>query len=228
MKYTKVKSIEEQAKYVISQLNIYDDYLLLLSGGKSPEELYFQMASEENYKVPRDVAQVDERWGHPPMHDVSNYKTIMESGFIVRIEREKKTWHPMLIGENTLEKSSVLYNSKLSDLFVEYSGHIVGIFGMSLKGHVAGIIPDSPPVASDELVEGYISEDKYRGRITMTISAIRDHVTRAIDLLNSKQKYEAFRRIIENETDVNRYPALVFKEMHDVEVIYIPDEVEAD
>lgn len=225
MKYTKVKSVEEQAKYVISQLNIYDDYLLLLSGGESPEELYFQMANDPSYKLPRDVAQVDERWGHPPIHDVSNYKMIVESGLIVRIEREGKVWHPMLIGENTLEKSVVLYNSKLSDMFVEYSGHIAGIFGMSLEGHIAGVIPDSPPITSKELVEGYISEDKYRGRITMSIGAIRDHVTTAIILLNTKEKYETFKKVVEKETDINKYPVLVFNEMHDVEVVYIPQQV---
>jgi 6-phosphogluconolactonase/glucosamine-6-phosphate isomerase/deaminase len=226
LKYTKVKSIEEQAKYVISQLNIYDDYLLLLSGGKTPDELYYQMANDPTYKVPRHVAQVDERWGHIPMHDVSNYKMIMESGFIVRMEREHKIWHPMLIGENTLDKSAVLYNSILSDMFVEYSGHIVGIFGMSLDGHIAGIIPDSSPITSKELVEGYVSEDKYKGRITMTISAIRDHVTTAVVLLNSKDKYESFKRILKEEKDVNKYPVLVFNEMHDVEVVYIPGKVE--
>ena len=218
MKITKVKSVEEQAQHVINLLNKFDDYLLLLSGGKSPEELYFQMANNQECKLPRDTAQVDDRWGTTPMHEFSNYRMIKDSGLLVRIEREGRRFHPMLIGENTVEKTAALYDSKMSDLFVEYAGRIIGIFGVSLDGHTAGIVPGSPAVEAEDLVVGYESGDKYGERVTLTVSAIRNHVDTAIVLLNSQEKLAAFRNIMK-EHNIERFPALVFKEMDDVEVI---------
>ena len=220
IRIVKVKSVEKQAEYVINLLNKFNDYLLLLSGGKSPEELYFQMANNDSFKLPRDTAQVDDRWGTFPMHEFSNYRMIKDSGLLVRIEREGRRFHPMLIGENTVEKTSILYASKLSDLFVEYAGRIIGVFGVSEAGHIAGIVPDSPAIASEELVIGYKSGDKYGERVTLTLNTIRNHVDVAIVLLNTKEKLKSFEDIMK-EGEIAKFPALVFKEMDDVEVICI-------
>ena len=127
----------------------------------------------------------------------------------------------MLIGQNTFEKTAALYDSKLSNLFVEYSGRIVGIFGMSLDGHVAGITEGSIGSTSDDLVVGYVSGDQYKERITLTLNAIRNHVTTSFILLNSNEKIEAFNKYMK-EDDVNKYPIVAFKYMEDVEVISIP------
>ena len=109
--------------------------LLLLSGGRTPLELYAKIARDEII-IPGAVGQIDERYGQP-FHAISNQKLIEEVGLLRYFQMRDIPFYPMLTSQSR-EKSAELYDTLVRELMTVYT-RTVGIVGIGLDGHTAGL-----------------------------------------------------------------------------------------
>lgn len=223
MEILKLTNLAEQTQGVISILGKYESksYLLLLSGGQSPNGLYKYLSHSFNYSFPADVALTDERWRRQKFHSDSNELMIKNTGFLGRVEWEKSNWNPILSEKTTPTDEATRYSLVMESLFSKYGKNSVAIIGMGLDGHILGVLPDTEGVNSTETVIYYESEDQYEDRITMTLSCLKNNFSTIILLLPSKSKLTAFESILNNETDESKYPVLALKNMADVTVLAV-------
>ena len=223
MEIIKLSNLAEQTQNVISILNRFnkESYLLLLSGGHSPNGLYKYLSHSFNYTFPSDVALTDERWQRQKYHENSNELMIKNTGFLGRVEWEKANWHPILTEKTTPTEEATGYSSEIGTLFQKYGKNVVAILGMSTDGHIVGVLPDTEGVTSAENVIYYASDDEYEDRITTTLSCVKNSFSTIILLLDNKGKLETFESIMSQQSAVAKYPILLLKELPDVTVLGI-------
>jgi 6-phosphogluconolactonase/glucosamine-6-phosphate isomerase/deaminase len=110
--------------------------LLLLSGGKTPWDLYTTFTAEEKIQ-PGAVCLVDERYGKK-YHETSNEKKLKETGFLRYLEMRGIPFYPILAKGETREEAAEDYDLMLRELQNVYQAS-VGILGIGLDGHTAGV-----------------------------------------------------------------------------------------
>jgi 6-phosphogluconolactonase/glucosamine-6-phosphate isomerase/deaminase len=111
--------------------------VLYLSGGRTPKDLYENLANDKKI-LPGAVALIDERYG-VKFHNTSNEKMIEESGLLPYFREQGVPFYPIL--EETqlgLKETADNYDMTLRYLFAGFSKR-VGILGIGLDGHTAGI-----------------------------------------------------------------------------------------
>jgi 6-phosphogluconolactonase/glucosamine-6-phosphate isomerase/deaminase len=130
--------------------------VLYLSGGKTPQEMYRELAREEQI-APGVAALVDERYGKP-FHENSNELMLRETGFLRYLQMKDIPFFGILSSrhsrldresdsrfrgnDDTLRKKLTEdYDQRLRELFATYQKHIA-ILGIGLDGHTAGIPSD--------------------------------------------------------------------------------------
>lgn len=177
--------------------------VLFLSGGKTPEDLYRQLAKEARLKVGA-VAMVDERFGSR-LHDKSNEKMIRETGFWSYLEKKKipfysiLRFHPKGVASNFAKG----YDRKVKYLLGHFSEKIA-ILGIGKDGHTAGIAPNredfTNPLFSKSLWVGSFSDPRsmeeggFGTRITLTFKALTEMDVLLI-LAFGKEKKEALSKM---------------------------------
>jgi len=109
--------------------------LLLLSGGKTPKELYQQLAREE-LLTPGTVGQIDERYGDP-FHENSNQKMISDTGLLQYFDSQKIPFYPILKKELRVNLSEK-YDRTIRELLRIFQTS-VGLCSIGSDGHTAGI-----------------------------------------------------------------------------------------
>lgn len=153
--------------------NVDNKTLLLLSGGRTPKELYTFFAKEEQLQSGA-VGQIDERFGMP-MHENSNQKMIGETGLLRYLQMRDIPFHPILKGRDR-NMTAEEYDSVLRDLFSVYQRSI-GLLGIGADGHTAGIPANSKiwkefSLAQKEKTEYVLEYDDhgalYNERVTMS------------------------------------------------------------
>ena len=229
MEIINLNSELEHIQKVVEILSEQPDsnYLLLLSGGKSPTNLFKHMSFSFGYPFPKDIAMVDERWGPEKFHASSNENLLRETGLLGRLRWEKSTFHPIL-SENpsTAKVEAGAYENDLAQLLANYRGRTVAFLGMGLDGHIAGILPDSEPLESNDLVMAYEAEDQYKDRITVTASCMLENFSKTILILDGDEKCGTFSKIMEFESDASEYPVLILKNLQDLTVLCYKKETE--
>jgi 6-phosphogluconolactonase/glucosamine-6-phosphate isomerase/deaminase len=151
--------------------------LLLLSGGKTPKDLYAEFTGDEKL-LPGAVGQIDERYG-APHHENSNQKMMEGTGFLRYLQMRDIPFYPILKGESQKD-TAMRYDATLRDLYSVYHRSI-GIMGIGADGHTAGI-PASKSVwkefaiANRGRTEYVIDYDDhgvfYNERVTMTFAGL--------------------------------------------------------
>lgn len=186
---------------VFAFLNNFDagDYLLLLSGGESPRELYKEFTLNTDYPLPGAVAMVDDRWGEDPFHENSNYKMIDDIGLLDFYLDQGVPFFPILTGLKIPEEEASRYSGVLERLFDDFGKNVVAVMGMGVDGHTAGVLPGTAGVESPKNVIYYQSQDKYKSRITITLDCIEKNVKNVILLLNTEEKCARFHEYINSE-----------------------------
>lgn len=175
------------ADEILQMLLIDQPVLWLLSGG-SAIELAVATAALLKPSPHLTIGLVDERYGNPG-HPDSNLSQLETAGFSLPI-------NPVLHGGSVPEEVARFEQF----LTVHRSDKLVGIFGMGLDGHTAGILPKSPPTESHSLVCGYQSHPFCRITTTPLLLSL---VKSAYLWLQGSAKSEQFSRL---QTD---YPAVL-------------------
>ncbi|MDP3941004.1 MAG: 6-phosphogluconolactonase [bacterium] len=110
--------------------------VLYLSGGRTPKELYREIAGRENI-IPGAFAMVDERFGMP-MHDGSNEKMLSGAGLLRFATVLEIPLYKILQKGHTREETADTYDQTVRNLLARYQSHI-GILGIGIDGHTAGL-----------------------------------------------------------------------------------------
>lgn len=148
--------------------------VLYLSGGKTPKELYVDLAHEEVVH-PGAVGLVDERYGEK-FHDSSNEKMLRDSRFLRYLEMRDIPFYPMLIGEQGRVDTARTYDEKIRELNTTFTRSIATL-GIGLDGHTAGIAGNrddfTNPLFSSAEKDALVSEfddetGMFKQRVTMT------------------------------------------------------------
>lgn len=151
--------------------------LLLLSGGKTPKAFYETLAKEEKLETGA-VGLIDERYG-PKMHLDSNEWMIQKTGLLGYLTYQHIPFYPILQdtrhsgdeqGEDSRIKSLTLqYDETLRFLFNGFQKSI-GILGIGLDGHTAGIPIHTSLNNTDQALVTYFTDfpGAQRERISMT------------------------------------------------------------
>lgn len=128
----------ERAKETLYE-QVDNKSVLFLSGGKTPQPLYEQLAKEKIIK-PAAVALIDERYGEP-LHDNSNERMIAETGLLGYFRTQKIPVHLILRKGKSPEEIASEYDEMVRRLFFHFPKS-VGILGIGSDGHTAGIAPN--------------------------------------------------------------------------------------
>ncbi|HEX8932569.1 MAG TPA: 6-phosphogluconolactonase [Patescibacteria group bacterium] len=109
--------------------------VLYLSGGKTPQELYKKLATEEKL-IAGAVGMVDERFG-PKLHQTSNEKAVQATGLLRYLHARNISFYPIL-QNNSRQETAENYDEKLRTLNATYPKSLA-ILGIGADGHTAGI-----------------------------------------------------------------------------------------
>jgi 6-phosphogluconolactonase len=112
---------------------------LYLSGGRTPQKLYEQLAQEEALR-PGSVGMVDERYGKK-FHGNSNEKMLRETGFLRYLEMINIPFFPILQNEASREETAEIYDEKVRHLTATFP-ESVAILGIGTDGHTSSIAPN--------------------------------------------------------------------------------------
>lgn len=113
--------------------------ILYLSGGKTPKNLYTQLA-QEGTLLPGAVGLVDERYGKK-FHPNSNEKMISETELLRYLTIRGIPFYPLLQSEKSREETAELYDQKMRELTTIFPKSIA-IMGLGSDGHTSGIAPN--------------------------------------------------------------------------------------
>lgn len=146
----------------------------------------------------------DERYGEVG-HTDSNYQQFMQQGFGSQDARFIPTLRPGL----SLESTVAAYAETTQVEFAK-ADIIISQLGIGTDGHIAGALPGSPAISSQEWVVGYDSPP-YK-RITMTFPALR-HINADYSLVYGSNKRPALERLAQLELEPGEQPAQILKQL---------------
>lgn len=148
------------------------------------------------------VTLMDERYG-PVGHPDSNWQQLLDQGFSL----PEAKLVPVLAGEN-IEMTAERFNTIL-DTELRKDSYKIGLFGIGLDGHTAGILPRSPALDSKDFACYYQSE-KF-ARITITEKAI-ERLDEAVVATKGEEKLKVLESLA-GQVDKNIQPAQILKKV---------------
>ncbi len=191
------------ASSVLKQLQSGKHVLLFLAGGSSIAVALKMAEILSQYECENlAVTLTDERYGSID-HFNSNYFQLMDKGFDIPEAR----FIPVLIDEDrniTTEKFEKVLAEELKK--AEYK---IGLFGIGVDGHTAGILPGSPALHSEDLISSY--DTPIFSRITITPKVI-EKMDEAVVWVQGQEKWEVIKNL-EKEIDINLEPAQILKKV---------------
>jgi 6-phosphogluconolactonase len=151
------------------------------------------------------VGQTDERFG-PVGHADSNWQQLIEIGFDFNTVKSL----PILIGK-PLKETIAAYSNTIEAAIDDVKGSggsIIALFGIGSDGHIAGILPHSSAVGSNEPVCGY-EAGKFT-RITLTPKTLK-RIDLAYAFAFGDSKKEAIENLRDKELSIDDEPAQILK-----------------
>lgn len=111
--------------------------VLYLSGGRTPKDLYENLALDKKL-YPGAIALIDERYGGK-YHNTSNERMIRDTGLLPMISEKGVPFYPILLDDQLdLAETAKNYDMTLRYLFAGFPKS-VGVLGIGMDGHTAGI-----------------------------------------------------------------------------------------
>jgi 6-phosphogluconolactonase/glucosamine-6-phosphate isomerase/deaminase len=187
--------------------------IFLLSGGKTPQQLYGSLA-EEGELIPGVVGLIDERFGEQ-MHENSNELMIKKTQMLSYLEKRNIPFYGMLHGKKR-EEEAADYDEKIRSLFATFPKS-VGILGIGLDGHTAGLPAQisnyKSQISNNDEQRLVVSFDDFPGpqkeRITMTFLGL-SMIDLQIVLVFGSAKKEALDKMFQDGSE-EEIPARFFK-----------------
>lgn len=148
------------------------------------------------------ITLTDERYG-PVDHFNSNYFQLAEKGF--NLPQAKVI--PILVDDDrniTTEKFEIALDRELKE-----ADYKIGLFGIGVDGHTAGILPESEAVLSENLAHSY--DTPTFSRITMTPKAI-EKLDEAIIWAQGEDKWKVIEDL-QKDIEIIKQPAQILKKV---------------
>ncbi len=195
------------ASSVFSHLEAGKKVLLFLTGGSSVA-VGVKISDILRDKADKDLLQnlivtlTDERYG-PTDHFNSNFFQLTEQGFSL----PQAKIIPILIDDDrniTTEK----FNMALNEEFIR-AEYKIGLFGIGVDGHTAGILPETSAVDAKDLAFGY--DTATFSRITMTFNAIKK-LDEVIVWAQGKDKWKILEEL-QTDIAIEKQPAQILKKV---------------
>lgn len=139
--------------------------LLLVSGGSGLDVAMDVVRRLQTAVGAVHIGLVDERYG-PVGHADSNWQQLIDRG----LETIGLVLHPVLVGDENIGTAAERYNREIETL-VDSVDCTIGIFGIGVDGHTAGLLPQSPIIDSPLLIDQYQAKDF--ARISLTARGIQ-------------------------------------------------------
>ncbi len=159
------------------------------------------------------IALTDERFG-PYNHPDSNWAQLRLAGFDPKQARIIETLRE---GDpSDMAAVTKRYNAEIDEL-LDNTMTAIGLFGMGLDGHIAGILPGSPATNEQnyETVIGYPSTSF--NRITVTFQAIRRLRTVFLVAMGADKLFQ-LERLINQDLPLDIQPAQIIKQVDEAYV----------
>ncbi len=150
----------------------------------------------------------DERYGKPG-HADSNWQQLADIGFEAAAEAAGAKFLATLQPDMTLDDTCEHYGRVVCEVF-DQADVIIAQLGIGGDGHIAGILPRSTAVGSEDQVAGYDS-GPYQ-RITMTPATLL-RVTAAYAFAYGDTKHQALRRLESQDLSISEEPAQILKQI---------------
>jgi len=181
--------------------------LLLLSGGKTPKAFYENIAKEEKLETGA-VGLIDERYGKK-MHLDSNEWMLQQTGLLGYLKYQHIPFYPVL-SDKSLENTAYEYDETLRFLFNGFQKSI-GILGIGLDGHTAGIPINSPLDNKDQALVTSFTDfpGPQKQRISMTFLGL-SMLDIMLVLVFGEDKKEALEKMFASGSE-EEIPAKFFK-----------------
>jgi 6-phosphogluconolactonase/glucosamine-6-phosphate isomerase/deaminase len=212
IRFKKIISADQAAEYLAntikSHLENAEEVLWLISGGSSISvavEASKILAGSRLNNL--SVSLTDERYG-PIGHKDSNWQQLLDSGFLLSGAKLL----PVLNGDN-FDNTTLSYGGMLA-MELKSCDFSIGLFGIGLDGHTAGILPSSPATTTKALAIGY-DGDAFK-RITMTPEAIMK-LNEAAVYVFGKPKWPILDKL-DNDIPINIMPAQALKHVRKLKI----------
>ena len=152
---------------ILKQLRLGKTVLFFVAGGSAiPVAVKISQIlrgyPDKNLIKNLTVTLTDERYGSV-VHPDSNWQQLLDRGFYLPSVKRI----PVLTGDDFVtetEKFNKILREKL--MVGEENEYKIGLFGVGIDGHTAGILPEFPAMNSEDLAFGYITSNF--SRITIT------------------------------------------------------------
>ena len=204
----KVSGHEEgnERAHELLKMHCNEETLLVMCGGLYTN--YRNMLVEPNDVAVGAACVGDERYGEP-FHGESNELMIQNFGVLDYFAKSGKEFYRILEGKS-MQETADDYNKIMKSLFSRFKFK-VGVMGLGVDLHTAGIFPHSLATKSNEYVVGESVNNAFSERITMTIKALSEFDNFLI-LAFSEKKREAITKLLDvNVNDEQKYPAVVYR-----------------
>lgn len=213
MKFKFVEGSEQLSQHfydaLIELCQKYTKIGLLLPGGSNitaAADAINRLKETDKQKL--DIILSDERYG-PVGHPDSNEKQYQDAGLNLR----NLNYHSLLNNlsqEDTLRNAIEAYRSLFDNNEV-----IFAFLGIGADGHIAGVLPSTPGVNSNNSVVMYNSEPFIR--ITPSLATIF-RIDRVVVGAIGDNKLDALRALKSNTENTTSTPALVLNNINDVTI----------
>lgn len=206
------------ADSLTTTLDKHSRVLWLVPGGSNIAiAVNVMRAIPEHLTAKLHIMLTDERYGEID-HLESNFRQLHEAGFDTKQATFIPTLRPDLSMEATAQTFSEIFERESSE-----AGFIIAQFGIGADGHIAGILPGSPAVSSQELCAGYHAE-KF-DRLTLTFSALK-HINIAYACVYGDSKKSTLIQLHNTETPLSEQPCQILRHIPEAYVYtdYIAEE----
>lgn len=199
--------LEDPAEFIahtiLNKLELGKSVLFFVTGGSSiPVCVKISEIIKEHSHKNLTIMLTDERYG-PVGHSDSNWAGLIKRGF----DLPEAKLIPILTGDNhivTTEKFNTVLKKELKD-----AKYKIGLFGIGIDGHTAGVLPETESVYYHELACGY--DTSMYSRITITPKAIVQ-LDEVVVWAQGQEKWEVIKKLEQN-IDIRKQPAQILKKV---------------
>ena len=208
MQFIRSEDPKSGQDYLIKRLNELlkkQTVLWLISGGSNIEiEINILNELEDSLTKRLNILLVDERYG-PSGHKDSSYQQIITSGLNI-----KQAKFPDILDKNLSPDKTLAVFNKAYQEFKSIAQSTVFQAGIGDDGHIAGVLPYSPAVKTNQPV-CYYETEKY-ARLTLSLAAIKTSDL-AVAFSFGQNKLQALNRLKDGDEPYESLPSLVLREI---------------